>query len=488
MLYQAYTTIPTDVSRQLDELLRFTTEKTESTFNSLRTLQHLASSFAFSTTSLPSVIWTDNADYTEFIFKGDKVHLNDIRSMLRAINSSTYDTLTDDVFLGHPFRVTYDHIADDLTSMATDYSFFTDPRNPQFLKHRRTLIDHVLGTPSLASQFIKGYDPKNGTPVWNLVRLRQWYHDHSRLLTTIAGRVQFLGGSPARGTEITCVQFRNTPTRKRNLFALGRHIAIICQYNKTTAITGKEKLLPHSLDGFTADVLLQSILIARPFAQMVALILFPRTHPVHLLLHSHLFVHHDRLLDTEHLSDWMKSQSEPHIGVSACVSSWRTMQTALRRRHCPEYERLLNYDDDYESYGALQAGHSRSTENRIYGLSPESFMGRGEDVLFPFLKASTRIHHLFAQPAGGQIIPYTDMADPKLYRQHLTKSTNTRPPCPCPVYQHLKLALDNHQCDFKAFDHSSLDVSDLSMLSSCVFSNHCSPTIRVRIPWLTILT
>ncbi|KXN93394.1 ATP-dependent DNA helicase tlh2 [Leucoagaricus sp. SymC.cos] len=459
MLRQAHGTPENNVAEQVNHHLRWTTEKVESTFNSLRTIQHLASSFAYATTSLPSIIWTDNIDSMEFIFKGDKVHLNDIRRMLRSINTSTYDGLVQNVFLGHEFRVDYDHIADDLTNPTPGYSLFDDPRNSQFQQHRCTLIDYILANSSLSAQFIKGYDHETGKPIWNLVRLRQWYHDFCYLLTTIAGRIQFLGGSPARGTELTCLQLRNTPTRKRNLFALNKHIAVVCQYNKTTAISGKEKLIPHSLDAFTADVLVQSILIARPFAQIVALLLYPRSHEVHSLLHTHLFINRDRLLDTEHLSEWMKSQSEPYMGVSACMASWRTIQTAVRRRHCPEYEQLIAYDDNNESFGALQAGHSRSTENRIYGLSPDSFLGRGEDVLYPFLNASTRIHRLFSQPSGGQILPYTFMAFPSLYQHVLNTDPHSRPSCPCPVYQHLQQALEAHRCDFKAFTSDAVAVS-----------------------------
>jgi hypothetical protein len=49
----------------------------------------------------------------------------------------------------------------------------------------------------------------------------------------------------------------------------------------------------------------------------------------------------------------------------------------------------LMEEDENDSVQAQQSGHSRRTENRVYGLSPDAMAGAPEDLLPLFLDAST---------------------------------------------------------------------------------------------------
>lgn len=58
-------------------------------------------------------------------------------------------------------------------------------------------------------------------------------------------------------------------------------------------------------------------------------------------------------------------------------------------------------EDDQETIEALQSGHSRSTENRIYGLSMDALSGASEDILPFFLDSSTDWHKVCKVVPGG---------------------------------------------------------------------------------------
>ncbi|KAG6328932.1 hypothetical protein ID866_10156 [Astraeus odoratus] len=54
----------------------------------------------------------------------------------------------------------------------------------------------------------------------------------------------------------------------------GWHVMLLCQYSKTTALTGQDKLIPHGLDAVTSNILIQDLIIVCPFAQLAAKICF----------------------------------------------------------------------------------------------------------------------------------------------------------------------------------------------------------------------
>ncbi|KAI6043203.1 hypothetical protein EDC04DRAFT_2600380 [Pisolithus marmoratus] len=79
----------------------------------------------------------------------------------------------------------------------------------------------------------------------------------------------------------------------QNLVVLGKHVSLLCQYLKTTELTGKDKLIPHALDGITSDILVQDLALARPFAEVAARACFPDKPEVVDLYQNHGFVNYD---------------------------------------------------------------------------------------------------------------------------------------------------------------------------------------------------
>ena len=182
--------------------------------------------------------------------------------------------------------------------------------------------------------------------------------------------------------------YYNTQTRPtHNLIVFGHHMTLLTQYSKTTALTGHEKLVPHSLDAVTSDVLIQDLALTWPFAQIAVRACFEK-EKVAQLYKDMSFINFNRKFTTKDLSLVMAKYSLPRVQFAIKVNSWRHIQVAwkCKFRCSPEAEAEEAEDMDVD---ALQAGHTRTTKNHIYSLSTRGLAGAAKDVLPLFLQAST---------------------------------------------------------------------------------------------------
>ncbi|KAI5980650.1 hypothetical protein EDC04DRAFT_2522496, partial [Pisolithus marmoratus] len=384
------------------DLENFFVEKRRYTFSHIRSLQHRASSLAYDTMSLPQVWWTDTRTWTSMLFRGEQVNFADICKVFEQTEAKLVQIWEEVILMGQDIRVEYDRIADDLVSKDVGYSFLSDARNPQ-LTHRDQLLRKFLQDEDIFSHFAM---IRENAIVWNRSTLQAWLRSYAELQSLLLLRAQMLSGAPTRGTELTAMTYRNTQARPtRNLVVLGKHVSLLCQYLKTTALTGKDKLIPHALDGITSDILVQDLALARPFAEVAARACFPDKPEVVDLYRNHVFVNYDRLFDSKDLSTVMTKCSLPILHFGLTIGSWRHIQTAWKRKLGCAVEDIIEMDAE-DNVEALQAGHSRSTENRAYGISVEALAGAAEDVLPAYLNASMEWQRHCQVPLGGQSTSY----------------------------------------------------------------------------------
>jgi hypothetical protein len=213
----------------------------------------------------------------------------------------------------------------------------------------------------------------------------------------------------------------------QNFFALDKHIAMMWTYTKTSSLTHVDKLIPHSLDAVTADLIVQDLAIARPFAIIAVHVCYPEDGDIQKLYKEHLFVNNVKAFDSTFISHMMVDISMPFVGFELTINPWHHICIAWRSKLCPEFTQLLEEGDDMETIGALQTGHRRPTEIRIYGLSADALAGPAEDILPLYLDCSTGLQEKFhvapgkhiTEPLennltfydlGGSMIPYTQAA------------------------------------------------------------------------------
>ncbi|KAG6825625.1 hypothetical protein H0H87_009015, partial [Tephrocybe sp. NHM501043] len=392
-----------DYEDEVQRLEDWFTEKHHTTFNSLRSLQHRASSIAQGTMSLPQIWWLDRVNFRTMLYKGIRVEFDNILKVFIEMERVLVEQWHT-VLCGLKLYQKYGDLADDLTNAAVGYSFMSDARNP-FSADRDVLCKAILDDSDLRRRFVRTEDMA-GQPIWNQVALRQWLYDYAQFEGTLLVRCDMLGGSPGRGTELTAMTYKNiATTTHRNFVAFGKYIAMLVTYHKGTAMTGTEKLIPHALDGVSSDLIIQNLALARPFAELAVLICFPDKADIRQRYRDQLFVNNGKLFTTTEISSIMQTFTEPIVGHGLGVSAWRQISIAFKRKSCSALEDIVDADEG-ESVEALQATHTRRTENRLYGLSPDALTGVAEDILPLFLEASGNWQVLVKAVPGGLGLPY----------------------------------------------------------------------------------
>ncbi|KAI6009128.1 hypothetical protein EDC04DRAFT_2964128 [Pisolithus marmoratus] len=246
------------------DLENFFVEKRRYTFSHLCSLQHRASSLTYDTMSLPQVWWTDTRTWKSMRFRGKQVDFADICKVFEQTEAKLVQIWEEVILMGQDIRVEYDGIADDLVSKDVGYSFLSDARNPQ-LTHWDQLLRKFLQEEDIFSHFAM---IQENAIVWNRSTLQAWLRSYAELQSLLLLQAQMLS-------------------------VLGKHVSLLCQYLKTTALTGKDKLIPHALDGITSDILVQDLALARPFAEVAARACFPDKPEVVDLYRNHVFVNYD---------------------------------------------------------------------------------------------------------------------------------------------------------------------------------------------------
>ncbi|KAF8957928.1 hypothetical protein BDZ97DRAFT_1924184 [Flammula alnicola] len=381
------------------------TEKMDSTFNSLYTLQHLATSLAYGEPVMPRVVWTDRTTYRVMRYGGTTIEFDKLTPLFSNLEEDAVRLWENEVLMGLPLRVDYTHITDDMANDAVGYSFIFDKRN-SFFQDRDALAKAILAHPQLSNRFLAGSVDASGEPIWNITELQKWLFSYAQFHGVQITNAEAKGGSPSRGTELSCLEYRNSRTRPRGLYMMGNHLALMCQYHKSSSITGRNKVIPHSLDAVTSDLMIQDLAIARPFAELAAYICYPHDKDVQHRYHSYLFINNKQLFQTPQLTRILKSYTLPVYQVGLGVNDWRHVTASFRRKICPGLEDVIDEDQTQESIQALQSGHSRQTENRIYGVSTETLGGSSDDVLPLFLDASTDWQVACKVVPGGHLLPY----------------------------------------------------------------------------------
>ncbi|KAF8062577.1 hypothetical protein FPV67DRAFT_1421983, partial [Lyophyllum atratum] len=380
------------------------TEKYDSTFNALRSLQHRATTITQTTMGLPRVWWRDRKTYQSMLYEGHHIDFADIQKLFVALECATVQTWEHDILCGLDISVSYKELLDDLTNTTVGYSFISDTRNP-FCQDRNLLFTAILKDATLRQRFIAEVD-EHGKPIWNQMALKAWLFNYSKFEGLLLVRGEMLGGAPGRMTELTAMTYRNIPTSThRNFVGFALYLAMLVMYHKGTSMTQSEKLVPHAFDAVTADLIIQDLAIARPFAELAAVICYPASPSVHQVYRDHLFVNNGRLFTTTEISSIMQSYSVPIVKFPIGVHSWRHICLAFKRKLAPALEQLVE-EQDFDTVEARQATHSRRTENRIYALSADALAGVAEDVLPLYLDASTDWQIVARVVPGGLGLSY----------------------------------------------------------------------------------
>ena len=213
--------------------------------------------------------------------------------------------------------------------------------------------------------------------------------------------IEVLAGSPSRGTELTCIQLQNISCRTHGIYNIGRHMAIVVQYSKTSSRNGHDTLIPHILDAFCQDVIKTVTFVTYPFAEQMSQILYPDRDDITTLWHNHLFVKKDTLFTTKDISSVLQHASLETMQIKLGIQDYRQLSICVRCAHCPTLEELIGMWEDV-NVAAQQAGHSGATEERMYGISTGYLGYLPENLIEPYANVSAEWQVLMKVPEGGK--------------------------------------------------------------------------------------
>lgn len=218
MLYELHNLVgEQEVENQheaMDMLAIYVHEKHQSTFNSLMSLQHYASSIAYGTMSMPQILWLDREKWQAMLFEGRKITLGHISEIFQTLEKQIVDIWENKILFKKQIHVDYREIHDNLLRSEPGYSFLDDTNNP-FLTRM-----HELGKYALEHHLTTRV-PGTDVTVLNVMACRRWLLDLADIEGLLLVSVDLKGGAPARGTELTSMLIRNTGQRLRNTMGLG---------------------------------------------------------------------------------------------------------------------------------------------------------------------------------------------------------------------------------------------------------------------------
>ena len=86
--------------------------------------------------------------------------------------------------------------------------------------------------------------------------------------------------------------------------------------------------------------------------------------------------------------------------ISLCVRSYWYLSVFIRQAHCSTIKMIFGLRD--KDPGALQAGHSLATEKWLYGISASYLDQLPENMVEPYIRASTQWQMFMKIPKGGK--------------------------------------------------------------------------------------
>ncbi|KAI6160407.1 hypothetical protein EDD17DRAFT_1510504 [Pisolithus thermaeus] len=215
------------------ELQHWFTENNYSTFASLHPLQHMASAIAYDSPGLPRFLWADTENWRSLYHEGNLITFDEICQIFQDTEKKLIKTWEKKVLGGLSLSIPCKAIVDNLTNKDVGYSFLFDVKNTAFKDCTHLIHEVVRGKGS----FGKFVVVREGSLSWNVGALHGWLKDYAELHRLLLLRAAILSGALARGSEMTAMTYHNTQIHTTcNLMCMGGHIALVCQYSKTTMV------------------------------------------------------------------------------------------------------------------------------------------------------------------------------------------------------------------------------------------------------------
>ena len=347
--------------------------------NDIRTCAY---KFAMNTNIIPKIL-VDINDRWSFEYNGISFSLDVVQSTFKSILLKL-TTIQSAILNGFQPSLKLDLIIDKVSNNANGYKmqYTEDLIVNQNLSC--SLVNNFWATGKL-NEYI--YGKRNGSFIWNMKKVKEIFNLYNEFIEYLLVLIHMVSGMPARGTELATYSISNGPLSLRTVRYSNEQIYFVTMYNKTRCITNNDKPIARFLDKTSSLLLINDILIVRPFIQKIASFLFESTDNIYM---KNLFVIDNSLLDGEKITFTFSKIFSKECGIRIKFNDWRQIAEYFGNTlNITKYYNNTN-DTSFENINFFeQAGHSEDIANKYYGLHDNESISLREHKFIEFRKISS---------------------------------------------------------------------------------------------------
>lgn len=253
-------------------------------------------------------------------------------------------------------------VHDRMATYDCDYSFLSDKRN--------NLAGAYLDLSERAC--VAEIDGLVGTTGWDCNAVKKYLALHDEVLLDILVLIHLTGGQAPRGTELLCLEHRNSSSTSRGVYVYEGSVVLISRHSKARTITNREFQVMRALPDIVGRLLFQYLVYIRPFAYML------RRHCWNQKLNPSLLFpsaqNPEKPWPSRILSKALRQLSSSVLGCSIGIQTYRQLSIAITEKHIKQISKPFNPNDDWSKDAnptaafAWQSGHRPMQRVTTYGL------------------------------------------------------------------------------------------------------------------------
>ncbi|KAI9779287.1 MAG: hypothetical protein M1816_003627 [Peltula sp. TS41687] len=325
----------------------------------------------------PVVHWSDDGEV--LFYTGRAITMSSLRQCLRSMISEAEQTLLQ-LTWGDATSISLLQIQDSLTWNGlfnkTGYSFVTATANQLDIGFTYSLsrAAEANGSQKLVKATATGLE-------WHEQRCTLYLQQERHVCNQLFSFMHMLGGQPARGPEIGCIQICNNVYTQRNIYVLAGEVVFVTAYDKNLARGGTVEYIFRYLPGVLGQLLVRYLVYMRPFACAL---------PIDCCKDDYLFATPNGPFNGGHASEALQTAAQKHLGYGPDeYTRWKG----------PGYDNNSGTEsEDEENIWDRQAGHGTRIAQLHYAVQSGFLQRIQQPQLNAFCAASKAWHDLLLRP------------------------------------------------------------------------------------------
>lgn len=323
-------------------------------------------------------------------------------------------------------ELSLDRVVDQPAEMSTGYSFLNHPDN-NMESWETWLLYRVVEESALRDRFIRGMDATQQPPrtLWHDAAVAAYMKTVRRFKETLFALVHLSAGGPARGTEITSIQYENSAegVGHRGVFLDRGLVSFVSTYHKGYDFTKKVKAIHRYVPREVSELVVYFLGLGRPFIDDLQMMHYDVEEPTTFLWEpapdeqeedseeedngeeeegdadgdggeedrKQMPANPDGYWGTDRIRRVLKEQTSRYMAAALGTKAWRHAYPAIHRKLANDGQArdwldvlYFNQEPDEDDARARQSGHSAQTEEGNYGrsLSESPFQTMAERAKF----------------------------------------------------------------------------------------------------------